>query len=202
MQTFTVDPRRWWIGRLFVRNPLLRRSDRIEVLATLAALVTLVVAIAVAGAVASEVHDAERRADVRQAEIQHVVNATVAEVGTVTNFDGSETHVVRARWAVGSGSRTDSFQWGNDVKPGDRIQIWVDASGNHAYPPAPLRPVLDAFAVAIAIVLLAATLLTSMLGLMHWRLQRARDAQWDREIRDLANKGGGRANGPAPGKSA
>ena len=202
MQTFTVDPRRWWIGRLFARNPLLRRSDRIEVLAMLAALVVSVVAVAVAGAVGAEVHDAEHRADVRQAQIQHLMSATVTEVGTATNFDGSETRMVRARWAVGHGSQTDVFQWSNEVKPGNRIQIWVDGSGNHVNSPTPLRPVFDAFAVAASIVLFAATLLTSMLGLMHWRLQRARDAQWDREIRSLADESGGRANGATPGKSA
>ncbi len=164
MQTFTLDPRRWWIGRLFARNPLLRRSDRIEALAILAALVVSMAAIAFAGAVGAEVHDAERRADVEQAQTHHLVSATVTEVGSAVNFDGSEITMVRARWVAGNGPRADSFQWSNDVKPGDRIQIWVDDSGNHVNSPAPLRPVLDALTVAASIILLAVTLLTSMLG--------------------------------------
>ena len=159
----------------------------------------LLVTVVVAGAAGAEVHDAERHADVMQAQTHHLVSATVTEVGTATNFDGSEIPMVRARWVAGNGPHTDYFQWRNDVKPGDRIQIWVDDSGNHVNSPAPLRPVLDALTVAASIILLAVTLLTSMLGLMRWRLQRARDAQWDREIGSLADNGGGRANGPTPG---
>lgn len=30
MDTFTLDPRCWRIGRIFGRNPLIRRADRIE----------------------------------------------------------------------------------------------------------------------------------------------------------------------------
>lgn len=202
MQTFTVDPRRWWIGRLFARNPLLRRSDRIEVLAVLAVLVVSLVAVAIAGAVGAEVHDAEHRADIKQAQTRHQVSATITEIGTATIFDGTEMPVVRARWAVSDGARTDSFPWGNDVKPGDHIQIWVDASGNHTNPPAPSHAALDAFAIAVSIVLLVGTVLISLLVLMHRRFQRARDAQWDREVRSLANEGGGRANGATPEKSA
>ncbi len=200
MLTFTLDPRRWWIGRLFAPNPLLRRSDRLEVLAVLGALVVSVMAIAVAGAVGAEVHDAERRADAEQARTHHLVTATITEVATATNFDGSEILVVRAAWAD-NGPHTDSFLWGNAVKAGDRIRIWVDDSGGHVYTPTPLRPVLDALTVASSIILVAVVLLTSMLGLVHWRLQRARDAQWDREIRSLVDQGGGRANGPTPGKA-
>ena len=200
VQTFTLDPRRWWIGRLFARNPLLRRNDRIEVLALLAALVASLVAVAVAGAVGAEVRDAEHRADVKYAQTLHPVSATIIEVGTATNFGVSEVPVVRARWAAADGARTDSFTWSNDVKPGDRIQIWVDDSGNRANAPRPSRAALDAFTVAASIVLLVVTLLTSMLGLMRWRFQRARDAQWDQEIRSLANEDGGRANGATPGK--
>ena len=184
MQTFTVNPRRWWIGRPFARNPLLRRSDRIEVLAILAAVVVSLVAVAVA--VGAEVRDAERRGDFERAQTHHLVSATVIEVGTATNFDGSEIPMVRARWVAGNGPHTDSFQWSNDVKPLDRIQIWADDSGSHVNSPMSLRPVLDAFTVAASIILLAVTLLTSRLGLMGWRLQRAWDAQWDRHIRSLA----------------
>jgi Flp pilus assembly protein TadB len=186
VQTFTVDPRRWWIGRLFARNPLLRRSDRIEVLAILAALVALLVAIAVAGAVGAEIHDVERRADAKLAQTRHPVSAAVIESGAVTLFDGSEMPVVRARWVAGDGTHTDSFPWSKKAMPGDSIQIWVDNRGNHVNSPAPLRPALDAFTVAVSIVLLVVSLLALALALMRWRFRRARDAQWDREIRSLA----------------
>ena len=191
MQTFTVDPRRWWIGRLFGRNPLLRPGDRIEVLAIVLAFVVSLTAIAVAGAVGAEVHNAERDADAKQLQTHHLMSASITEVSSATNFDGTEMRVVRADWTAGNRSHTDLLQWSDNVKVGDLIQIWVDDGGNHADIPAPARPVLDAFAIAGSIVLLVGVSLTSMLALLHWRLQRVRDAQWDREIRSLANDGDG-----------
>lgn len=201
MQTFTVDPRRWWIGRLFGRNPLLRRSDRIEVLATLAALVVALVGIAGAGAVGTAIHDAERRADADLARTRHPVSATVVEAGAVTAFDGTRIPVVRARWSTATGPHTDAFPWDKKAVPGEHIQIWVDNRGDHVGSPIPLRPAMDAFTAAAAIVLLTITLLASGLALLRRGFHRARDAQWDREIRGLANDGGGRANGATPGKS-
>lgn len=186
VQTFTVDPRGWWIGRLFARNPLLRRSDRFEVAATLVAVVAFVVAVAVAGAVGAGVHDAERLCAVKQAQTHHRVNATVTEVRSAPNYDGSEVFVVQARWTAGNRGHADSLHWAGEVKPGDRIQIWVDSDGNRVNSLMPLRPVLDAFTAAASVMLVAVIVLIAMLALMRWRLQRARDAEWDREIRSLA----------------
>ena len=39
MQTFTLLPQRWWVVRVFGRNPLVRLSDRVGVLLVLLALV-------------------------------------------------------------------------------------------------------------------------------------------------------------------
>lgn len=202
MQTFTVDPRRWWIGRLFAGNPLLRRSDRIEVLAVLAVLLIALAGIAVAGAVGTEIHDSERRADAVLARTRQTVSATVLDVGAVANFDGSEMPVVRAQWTAGGAPHTDTFQWSGTVRPGDRIQIWVDSHGDHARSPAPLRPVLDAFTVAVSIGLLVALLSGAVLAVLRWSFERAHDARWDREIRVLVNEDGGKANGATPGKSS
>ena len=94
--------------------------------------------IAVAGAVGTEIHDSERRADAMLARTRQTVSATVLEVGTVANFDGSEMPVVRAQWTAGGAPHTDTFQWSGTVRPGDRIQIWVDNHGDHTRSPAPL----------------------------------------------------------------
>ncbi|WP_050899566.1 hypothetical protein [Mycolicibacterium rhodesiae] len=49
MQTFTLLPERWWVVRVFERNPLVRRSDRVEMLLVLLAFVASIIAAAVAG---------------------------------------------------------------------------------------------------------------------------------------------------------
>lgn len=202
METFTLDPRRWWVGRLFSRNPLLRRIDRIEVLAMLAAVVVSLVAVAVAGAVGTAVHDAEHRAYVQQAQTRHRVTATIIDVGSAGDPRGAEMPVVQARWDVGKGMRTESFRWNGDAEPGEDIQIWVDENGDHADTPTPAsRASFDALGAALSIVVLAVVVMASLLGLTRWRLQRVRYAQWEHEIRSLANDDGGRTNGTGPGRS-
>ena len=49
MQTFTLLPQRWWVVRVFGRNPLVRLSDRVGVLLVLLALVVSIIAAPVAG---------------------------------------------------------------------------------------------------------------------------------------------------------
>ena len=39
MHTLTFDPHRWWMARVVGRNPLLRRTDRLEMVAVVVAIV-------------------------------------------------------------------------------------------------------------------------------------------------------------------
>ena len=57
MQTFTFDPRRWWVAPAVCRNPLVRRIDRVEPLAIMLAIVVSLLVIPVAGAVGTAVYD-------------------------------------------------------------------------------------------------------------------------------------------------
>ena len=58
MQTFTLLSQRWWVVRVFGRNPLVRLSDRVGVLLVLLAWVVSIIAAPVAGAVGTAVYDA------------------------------------------------------------------------------------------------------------------------------------------------
>ena len=79
MQTFTIGlGHRWWI-QVFRRNPLVRRSDRIEVLVLGFAVLLTVVAIPVAGAIGTFVHDARTRVYAEEALTRHEVTATAIE---------------------------------------------------------------------------------------------------------------------------
>ena len=51
MQTFTIGLGRYWWMRALGRNPLVRRSDRVEALAVALAIVITVVATPIAGAI-------------------------------------------------------------------------------------------------------------------------------------------------------
>ena len=187
METFTVDPRCWRIGRIFGRNPLLRRADRIDALVMLVAFVVSLVAIPVAGVAGAVVYGACDSRYAQEAHERHTVMATVADAG----IDGSGANGVRARWPVEAGERTGALQLTTQAKVGERIEIWVDKDGNPVVPPTPTwHAVGDAVGMALAILLIVGVGMSSFVAGVRSRLDRARDAQWAREIRCLEDDGG------------
>ena len=187
MDTFTLDPRCWRIGRIFGRNPLIRRADRIEAVVTLVALIVSLVVIPVAGVAAMLVYDVRDSRYAREAHERHTVLATVLE----TETDGAGSTAVQARWPVTAGERTGPLQLTREAKVGEHIEIWVDKDGDPVAPPTPTwHAVGDAYGTALAILLGTGVTMTSFVDGVRSRLDRARDARWDREIRCLQEDGG------------
>jgi hypothetical protein len=187
METFTLDPRCWRIGRIFGRNPLLRRADRVEALVMLVALIVSLVVIPVAGVAAIAVYDVRDSRYAQEAHERHTVVATVLE----TQSDGAGSTVVQARWPLAAGERTGPLQLTTDAKVGDRIGIWVDKDGNPVAAPTPTwHAVGDAYGTALAILLFVGVTMTSLVSGLRSRLDRARDAQLERELRCLEEDGG------------
>ena len=153
-------PTLWRIGRVFGRNPLLRRTDRIEALITLVALVVSLVAIPVAGIVGAVVYGARDRLYAQEAHARHSVMATVTDASTTFDQD-SGTVVVQARWPVAIGERTGSFVRSTPVNVDDRIEIWVDKDGNLVPAPTPTwHAVGDAVGTAAATLLILGLAIT------------------------------------------
>lgn len=187
METFVADPRCWRIGRIFGRNPLIRRADRVEALVVLVALVVSLVAIPVAGVLAAMVYGGRETQYTQQVHERHVVTATVTNAGS----DGAATTAVHAKWSVAVGERSGSLRLATAAKAGERIEIWVDQDGNPVAPPTPTWHALsDAVATALATLLLVVFWLTFLVTEVRSRLDRARDAQWERELRCLQEDGG------------
>ena len=187
METFTLDPRCWRVGYIFGRNPLIRRADRIEALITLAALVVSLLAIPVAGVVGAAVYGAHESRYAQEAHERHVVMATVIDKG----IEKSGMTVVDARWPVATGEHTGPVELTTAVNAGDRVQIWVDKDGNQVDPPTPTwHAVSDAYGAALAILLSVGVGMTSVLSGVRSRLDRARDAHWEHELRCLEEDGG------------
>jgi len=187
METFTLDPRCWRIGRIFGRNPLIRRADRIEALVTLVALIVSLVAIPVAGVAAMLVYDVHDSRYAREAHERRTVLATVLE----TDTDGAGLIVVQARWPVAAGERAGPLRLTTEAKVAEHIEIWVDKDGNSVAPPTPTwHAVGDAYGIALAILMFVGVTMTSFVTGVRSRLDRARVAQWDREIRCLQEDGG------------
>lgn len=189
METYALDPRRWRIARVFGRNPLLRSSDRIEALVVVAAVVVSLVALPVVSVVGIAVYGARDRLATEQARTRHAVMATV------TDTKVANASVVQAMWHTATGEHFDPVRSDEPVRVGDHLRIWLDDQGNQVAP-----PVSASSAVAVAVVSSLASLvllvaaMTSLVAVARMRLDRARDAQWDREIRCLQDDNGGRKN--------
>ena len=74
MQTFTIGLGRGWWVRLLGRNPLVRTSDRIEVMVLGLAVLLTVVAVPIAGAIGTSVYDAHTRVYAEEAQTRHQVD--------------------------------------------------------------------------------------------------------------------------------
>jgi hypothetical protein len=73
----------------------------------------------------------------------------------------------------------------------EHIEIWVDKDGNPVAPPTPTwHAVGDAYGIALAILMFVGVTMTSFVTGIRSLLNRARAAQWDREIRCLQEDGG------------
>jgi hypothetical protein len=184
----------WWVLRAAGRNPLVRGSDRLELLIVTLGIVVVIVAAACAGALGTAVHDARSRVYVEQAHSRHPVMAEAIDDSTVTlGPDDNMTTSVNARWQVNGTDHTDSVAPEHTVKAGDLLMIWVDREGRHVDAPMPtsqagVDAVLVAYGTWQTVVLAAA-------GLIRWarsRLDRRRDSAWERDIRCLIHDDGGR----------
>lgn len=198
MHTFGVG--RSWVVRLIGRHPLVRPSDRAEALSMLLAVVVAVLAIPMAGAVGTSVHEARAKFYSEQAASRHAVTATAMEDTAAVVQPDSVTFDVRARWNAFGTNHVETISWPIRAKAGDRETIWVDADGRHAPDPAaPGRAGLDAIGAAVSLWLGVAAAMATFAYAVRCRLERARFAAWDRELRsptdgDSADDGRGRRN--------
>jgi hypothetical protein len=184
----------WWVLRAAGRNPLVRGSDRLELLIVALGISFVVVATACAGALGTAMHDARGRVYAAQAQTRHTVVAEAIEDSTIVlGVHDNMTTSVNARWQVNGTEHTGSVAPDHIVKTGDPLSIWVDSNGNRVDAPAPASQAgVDAVLVAYgswqAVVLAAA-------ALIWWsrlRLDRLRDSAWERDIRCLIHDNGGR----------
>jgi Tfp pilus assembly protein PilV len=155
----------------------------------LVALVVSLLAIPLVGVVGAAVYGGRDSRYAQEAHERHTVMATVIDKG----IENSGMTVVDARWPVATGEHTGPLELTTAATVGERVQIWVDKDGNQVDPPTPTwHAVGDAYGAALAIVLIVSVGLTSLVTYVRSRLDRARDAQWEHELRSLED--GGRTN--------
>ncbi|SBS70434.1 putative conserved transmembrane protein [uncultured Mycobacterium sp.] len=194
MEWYTIGWGRTWLVRLFGRNELLRRSDRVEALVAMLAAIVVVVAIPVAAAFGTSVK--ENRAAVYAHQVLSRHETTAIAVGNATPHAHaySQTFDVPARWAAAGAVHLATVPVPKMAHAGDQIPIWTDDSGGYAAPPTPTSYAATEAAGCAVLSWLAAAVVIAAGGYgLHYRLNRSRYAAWDRELKSLAGDDGGRA---------
>lgn len=183
MDTFTFNPGRWRVARVFGRNPLLRRSDRIEALVVLVALAVSLIAVPLAGVAGAVTYGARDRVYTQEAHQRHRVLATITDA----LVEDLGVTVVQAKWAGPNGERSGALAVNEQAKVDGTVEIWVDSDGNPVLPPTPIwLAAAEGVGVAAVTALVVAVAMAVLVAVVRARLDRVRDAMWERDIEFLA----------------
>ncbi|BBZ12784.1 Rv1733c family protein [Mycobacterium branderi] len=194
METFVLRPASWPVLQMFSRNPLVRRSDRIEAAVLALSVLVVLLAAACAGALGTVVHDARTQQYAEQARTRHAVVAIA--IDDANAMPSPEIpYTVYARWRLNDTDHAGSLTWDSDVKAGELLHIWVDDDGKRVASPTPIsRATTDA--AVIAIVTWLSVVLAAMWAVdaVRTHVGHMRDVQWEQEIWNLVEGDGGRTN--------
>jgi hypothetical protein len=183
----------WWLLRAFRRrNPLVRTTDRIELLiVTVGALIALC-ATAFAGALGTAVHDARSHAYLAEAHTRHMVTAAAIEDSTtILGIREEAVTRVNVHWQVDGMEHTGDVTIDGPAKTGDPLTIWVDGDGNRVDAPTPTSQAgVDAVAAAYGTWLAVIFAVTGFVCCARLLLDRQRISGWERDLRSLVHGGG------------
>lgn len=190
MQTFTLTFGSW-LRRLFVRNCLVRISDRIEAFAMLAVLLFAVLAVPVLGALGTTVYDNRIHAFDGERMTHHAVEATVTQDSSVTALPYQVSYESEVRWEYAGQSHTGMANTLSRMKAGNQTPVWVDAAGELTSPPRGHQDAAaDAVMAAIGLWIVVAGGAAAAYALLHAHLNHRRNVAWDRALADLADNDG------------
>ena len=177
-----------WLG--FDRNPLRRRTDRLEAVLRLVMIILVVLAMPAASVAAG------RWADhwaLRQVQTQRTINHQVTAVllraapktGIPDPYTSVETTWVPARWQPpGQPPRTGEVLAVAGARKGSTVRIWIDPSGAVTHPPLDHRVVAgDVVMAVMATLLVSGLMLLGAAGLARRMLDRRRLRAWEAEWR-------------------
>jgi hypothetical protein len=173
---------------------MVRSTDRVEALILTLAVVVALLAVPIAAAVGTAVHDARRDHYAGQAASRSLVSATITEVPTFADGPPHGATTVQALWSVGETEHTGALAAPTTSKVGDTVQIWVDNNTGKwsAEPTSTARAALEAVTAALLIWTgVAGAVLVLYIG-TRATCDRIRFTRWQLGFADLVEHGDGR----------
>jgi hypothetical protein len=188
----------WWPIRLFSRNRLVRKVDRIEAAVVLLAVVTsLLGAPIVAVAVGTAVHDARSDMYTEQAPTRHPVTAAMTDVHAIGAGLALPDRVINmpARRLLSGTEHRGALNAAPTIQLGQRVSIWVENDGQQVDEPTALpRGANDAVLAALVIWVIVITAAGGLLALTRAMTDHVRNTGWEHDINNLLCRGGGHTN--------
>ncbi|WP_062992224.1 Rv1733c family protein [Nocardia anaemiae] len=168
----------WWL-RPWNSNPLMRSSDRVEAAVRIIAVVAVLVAVPVAGALGTEAYTADVARIHTEQATKSVVNAVITDEPQRTSEHGVEA---RVQWQQNERIDTATVPVPRQAQPGDRVAVWLGPDGAPTTRPrqADAAPITG---IGVGVIVLVGT---GFVGLClvrgtQWLLDRRRGTRWDRE---------------------
>lgn len=183
-----------WLARFWRRihpgrNPLARRSDRIEGVILLVVVIGLLIALPLAVLVGGKTYRDQLAVSEQQHATRHLVTATLLENAPVptpavdNSFIDNASSGVHARWVAPDGTeRIGTIPVDPGTAAGTPVPLWLTQSGDPA--PAPLTTsdvVTTGVLAGVFVWLVAAIVLISGYWIGRLILDRQRDSRWDHE---------------------
>jgi hypothetical protein len=178
-------PLRWLTRLLITPSTLRRRSDRVEGAIVVLLSAAFLAAAAAAPLIGARFYHAQRA----EAAELHPATAVLTQNGpTSTSLAPDGDGQAAARWQAPGGqprsgmlsASTVPLLW--NARKGDRVAVWLTASGQpQSQPPGPLGALLASIVITAAIVSVAAIAAFSCYWLGRLALDRRRLAAWASE---------------------
>lgn len=192
MSRYPLLPVRLWRSRPWSSSPLMRVSDRIEALVRIVAVVVILIAVPVAGAVGTAAYTwAAERIRAENATKVVVPATVIAKPERIVTLGGhgmsEERFEAALRWDRGGRSGAATMEVPEAVAQGDEVPVWLGADGKPTAPPrqsgaAAVDAMNAGLALLVGIWVGALALVSCTVRLLSTR----HDAGWDREWRQIS----------------
>ncbi|BCI54041.1 membrane protein [Mycolicibacterium litorale] len=191
--TFEFRLPRWpVVVRLFNRAPLVRAVDRVEASVVALAVVVAILAVPIAAAIGTAVHDSRSDHYAGQAQTRRSVTATITHVPDIPPFSRTGTIAAPVEWWNDGTRHTGTAQVRATAAQGDTVELWVDPDGTREFPPAPTsRAAVEGVTAAVAVWVSVAAGVAILATLVQLACDRIRFTGWQHDLDSVAGNGGG-----------
>ncbi|WP_024805056.1 hypothetical protein [Nocardia sp. BMG51109] len=193
MERYSSSVLRIWRMTPWIRNPLLRPSDRLEGVVRIVAVVVVLVAIPMCGAIGT----ARYGSAVVEARAENAAKVEVAATllddpvlvasSTTTGVYDDRNHAA-VQWNRDGQIGAATIEVARTAKAGERVALWLGPDGRPADPPSTTSASAAWRAVGLGLGILAEIWLgtAAVVWLTAWVFGRRRQERWTREWRQIS----------------